>query len=37
MLQWHPRLAAVLVLVALIVLAISAGSVDSGDLTNFNW
>jgi hypothetical protein len=37
MLQWHPRLAAVLVLVALIVLAIAAGSVDSGDLTNFNW
>jgi hypothetical protein len=37
MLQWHPRLAAVLALVALIATAVAAGSLDLADLTNFNW
>lgn len=37
MLQWHPRLAAVLVVVALIAVALVAGAVDFADPANFNW
>jgi hypothetical protein len=37
MLQWHPRLAAVLAVVALVVVALVAGAVDFADLANFNW
>jgi hypothetical protein len=39
MLQWHPRLTAVLVILVLVAVALAAGSLEFGDgwATNFNW
>ncbi len=36
MLQWHPKLVAVLALIAVVVAAL-LGGVSWGDLRNFNW